>query len=333
MINTDNFYVVTAISNPIRYRRRYRLFEKFREMCHAGKVKLITVEMAFGEREFNVTRNDNPYDIQLRSVDELWHKENMINIGVQHLMRMDPKAKKVAWIDADVAPCQPPERWFYETAQALEHYEIVQMWEKAQDLDHEYNFIGKQHLSFMAAYVKSGYRQPSATGMWDLDYYTRHGHPGYAWAANIDALNKVGGLFDVGILGSGDRNMACSLIGSFEHSMPEDCTAGYRNSLALWQEKAERWIKRDVGYVPGSINHYWHGNKRNRFYQDRWKILIHNQYDPATDLKRDAQGLYQLETWSPRQALLRDELRSYFKARNEDAISETSSLNLNKELR
>jgi hypothetical protein len=289
-------------------------------MCHAGKVKLITVEMAFGDRDFNVTSRDNPLDIQLRSIDELWHKENMLNIGIQHLMRLDPKAKKVAWVDADVFPSQPPERWFYETAQALEHYEFVQMWEKSQDLDFQYNPIGKQQISFMAAYVQSGYRQPTKTGFWDLGGYSRHGHPGYAWAANIDALNRVGGLFDVGILGSGDRNMSTALIGSYEASMPDECTGGYRQSLALWQEKAERWIKRDVGYVPGAITHYWHGNKRNRFYQDRWKILIQNQYDPATDLKKDAQGLYQLETWSDRQIMLRDEIRTYFRSRLEDSI-------------
>ncbi len=288
-------------------------------MCAAGKAKLVTVEMAFGDRDFNLTSKDNPFHVQLRSVDELWHKENMINIGIQHVMKLDPKAKKVAWVDADVFPSMPPERWFYETAQALEHYEFVQMWEKAQDLDYQYNPIGKQHISFMAAYVQSGYKLPSETGHWDLDYYTRHGHPGYAWAANIDALNKVGGIFDVGILGSGDRNMACALIGCYGHSMPEECTGGYRNSLALWEEKAERWIKRDVGYVPGHISHYWHGNKRNRFYQSRWKILIHNQFDPNTDLKKDAQGLYQLETWSPRQMMLRDQIRSYNRSRLEDS--------------
>jgi hypothetical protein len=320
MISTENFYVITVISNPIRYRSRYQLYQKFAQMCEAGKVKLITVELAFGDRDFNVTEKDNPYHVQVRSVEEYFHKESLMNIGLNYIMQFDPKAKKVAWIDADVFPAMPPEQWFYEIAQALEHYEVVQCWEWAQDLDYRFNPIGKQQISFMAAYVKSGYSMPTPSGFFEVIDYTRHGHPGYAWAANIDALNKVGGFYDFGILGSSDRNMATALIGCYQYSIPDDCTPGYKRSLEVWQERALRWLKKDVGYVHGRIDHYWHGSKKNRGYVDRWKILINNQYDPYTDLKKDAQGLYQLETWDDRQIMLRDQIRTYFRQRNEDAL-------------
>ena len=53
----------------------------------------------------------------------------------------------------------------------------------------------------------------------------------------------------------------------------------------------------------------------------RGKILVENGYSPYTDIKYDAQGVLQLETWEPRQLKLRDQIRAYFRMRNEDEIS------------
>jgi hypothetical protein len=50
-------------------------------------------------------------------------------------------------------------------------------------------------------------------------------------------------------------------------------------------------------------------------YCDRWKILRDNDYDPSTDIVRDWQGVWQLAGNKPR---LRDDIRAYFRTRNED---------------
>lgn len=317
----DKLYCITIISNPIRYKARYALYDKFKAMVESAGVKLITIEQAFGDRPFIITERDNPMHLQVRSIDELWHKENMINLGVEYLLQIDPDAKYVCWVDADVFPNMPPKMWFEETYHALQHYQVVQMFKYAQDMDPNYNAIGKTHLSFMAAWVTGGYKLPDDKGYFKMGSYNKHGHPGYAWAANIEALNGLGGLVDKAILGAGDRHMALALVGAVDQSFPATMAPGYKQYLMQWQERATRWIKRDVGYVDGSIYHYWHGKKGDRGYASRWEILISNQYDPTSDIKRDAQGLYQLETWSDRQIMLRDQIRSYFRSRNEDDIS------------
>ena len=54
---------------------------------------------------------------------------------------------------------------------------------------------------------------------------------------------------------------------------------------------------------------------------DRWKILTENQFNPNTDIKRDWQGLFQLEDHGDMRSIkLRDDIRKYFRARNEDSI-------------
>lgn len=319
-LDLSNFMVVTMISNQLRFSSRYTLYRKFEQMVASSGVKFVTAEVAFGDAPFMITDRDNPMHLQYRTVDELWVKEMAINGAINYALQLHPDVKKIAWIDADVFPVQDPLDWFEQTSKSLDHYEFVQMFETAQDMTPDFNPIGKLQTGFMAAYVKSGYAKPTRAGFWDLGGYSRHGHPGYAWAANVDALNKVGNLIDFSILGSADRNMATGLIGCIDYSFPDQVSGGYKKALLDWQDRATRYIKRDVGYVPGMIYHYWHGKKKSRGYSDRWKILVNQEYDPTIDIKRDAQGLYILETWDDRQIMMRDLIRSYFRARNEDSI-------------
>ncbi len=148
------------------------------------------------------------------------------------------------------------------------------------------------------------------------------GHPGGAWAANVDALNKVGGLIDYSILGAGDHYMAHALIGMLDTLVSRKgeliSSHAHAKKLYAWQDRAEHWIKRDVGFVHGTILHDFHGPKMQRGYGSRWRILTDGQYDPDTDIKYDAQGLLQLETVSPRQIRMRDQIRAYFRSRSED---------------
>jgi hypothetical protein len=82
-----------------------------------------------------------------------------------------------------------------------------------------------------------------------------------------------------------------------------------------WQRRAETYVKRNIGFVDGLLLHYFHGAKKNRGYVNRSEILWRNAFDPAKDIKRDWQGLWQL---SGDKLALRDQLRAYFRSRDED---------------
>jgi hypothetical protein len=326
----DQFWVVTVLSNPIRYKRRYELYWRFKQMCEDAGVKLITVEQAFGNRPFMVTEPNNPFHLQVRSVEELWHKENMINMGIRHACAIAPglglKVREVAWVDADCRPGRMPRDWFEETWHQLQHYEFVQMWENLIDMDYNFNPIGEAQPSFMANYVKYGTPNPEEFRQIELEYgVTKNGRvvfgrPGLAWAANIEALNAVGGIIDYAILGAGDWYMAHGLVGSLVSARSEYAQGPYMSKMLEWQARAQRWIKRDVGYVSGIVYHDFHGRKALRFYGTRGKILSDCKYNPETDIKYDQHGMLQLETYDERQIKLRDQIRAYFRARNEDSI-------------
>lgn len=311
-------HVCTMVSNPVRYASRPQLFEKFRAQNEGEHIVHWTVEIAYGKRPFSVTQRDNRHHLQIRTSHEIWHKENALNLLFAHVLSEDPDAEYFAWVDADVTFARPD--WAYETIQQLQHFDVVQMFSHAQDVGPKCEPIGKQPAK---GFVWSYYNEPAFMRSPARFGYSVDGHPGYAWAARRSALDAFGGLIDFAICGGADRHMACGLIGTIERSTPtitktiDELAPNFRAGLYLWQERALA-LQKNVGYVDGLLNHHWHGKKKDRKYGDRWRVYTENGYDPLRHLCRDSQGLYQLTGT----AKLRDDLRSYFRARNEDSIDQ-----------
>jgi hypothetical protein len=323
-MNLDDFFVVTAISNVCKYKRRYELYSRFESVVKSAGVNLITVELAFGRRPHIITEKGNPWHLQLRSEDEFWHKENLLNLGIAHGKKLNPSFKRVAWVDADCRPARMPRDWFEETWDQLDRYKFVQMWEHLIHIDHDYRHYDVPNPSFMYNYLKYD-GNPYPPGMEQCGPYDngekpkKWGSPGLAWAANLSDLRAIGGIPDVAILGAGDWYLAHALTSHLELKQMERYSQGYRNYWMHLQTLCERWIKRDVGCVPGLVYHEKHGSVINRRYNTREQILIKNQYDPSVDIKYDEQGMIQLETWEPRQIKMYEQIRAYFNQRNEDA--------------
>jgi hypothetical protein len=318
-LNTSKFYVISVVSNPIRYSTRYKLFRQFQQHMRDLGAKVVVVEQAFGQRPFEVTERDNPLHVQVRTQHELWHKENMINLGINYLTQIDPDWEYVAWIDGDVHFQRHD--IIEETAHQLQHYDFVQMFSHAIDMGPNMNPLALQN-GFMWSYLENNCKPPQGHG--HGGYYGaskgKFWHPGFAWAARRRAFEKIS-LLDTAILGAGDHHMALAMIGQAAKSTPSGVSKEYKDAVMNWQSVIEYHCNRNVGYVPGTITHYWHGTKANRKYSERWKILIDNKYNPVTDITRDSQGLYRLNDYStPRFIRLRDDIRAYFRERAEDCI-------------
>jgi hypothetical protein len=298
-----------VIFNPIRYRSRWKLYEDFKRMVEKSGAILYTAEVAFGERKFVITEPNNAYHLQLRTTNELWLKENIINLLIQ---RLPLDWKYVAWIDADVTFTRGD--WANETLHQLQHYDIVQMWSQAHDLSPNYEIV-KTFRSFVWCW-QNGIK-PNISGG---DYYNAGTegiyHPGFAWSCTKTAFNNLGGLIDWAILGGADLYMARALT-KISKTLPQSLGKSGKNWLKLWTDRADKYINGNVGVVDGLLLHSWHGFKNNRLYKDRGQILINTKFEPTVDLKRDNYGLWQLTDLKPQ---LRDGLKQYFRLRNEDAI-------------
>lgn len=300
----SKFHVIAAISNSVMYRSRYRLFHEFAQHVRdSGVIHFHVAELAQGSRKFHCTSPNNIYHTQLRSEDELWHKENLIDIAAKKVFQNFPDAEYIAWIDADIRFANP--FWVDATIEELQTSHVAQLFSHAIDLGPRGESL-HIHNGFLYSYWNQLARKP----------HYHNWHPGYAWAMTRYAYDRVG-LITRAILGSGDRHMAMSFIGCGERSFNAGVTPAYKKMVLNYQKKCERYILRDVSYVPGTILHAWHGRKRDRQYQDRWQILVTNKYDPTSDVIEDSSGVLRLDDdrWE-----LRDAIKRYFRSRNEDSI-------------
>ena len=161
--------------------------------------------------------------LQLKTDIPIWHKENMINLGVKYLL---PKSwKAFAWIDADIEFENPS--WALDTLKILNgSKDVVQLFSHAVDMDRE-----KNNLNIFNGFGYSFTKQKKYTTK-GTDYW----HPGFAWAITREAYEKIDGLYDKGILGSGDSIMALSLINSVEKTLQMDYHEDYINSIIEFQK-------------------------------------------------------------------------------------------------
>ena len=293
----ERLNVIIVVSNPCQYARRYILAREFVRRIE-NHVNLFIVELAHDRKRFQVTEANNPRHLQIRTdTAPLWHKENLINIGVKKLLPADWRA--FAWVDADIE--FENTTWANDALKVLNgSRDVVQLWSHAIDLDSKENTMNIFE-SFGYKYTKD---RTFGKSMW---------HPGFAWAITRDAYERVGGLFEVSILGSGDHNMAMSLIGKGIQSVNANQSDGYRACIDKFCQKA---ASLRLGYVPGVIRHYFHGSKKNRQYSERWKILADNEFDPSIHLKKNAVGLLVPTDVCP-PAMLKGIVK-YFEERNED---------------
>jgi len=301
----DKLHVIAVISNPCLFARRYILTREFiaRMENDEPNVVLYVVELAYGSQRFIITDKKNKRHLQLRCETPVWHKENMINLGIRKLLPSNWKA--VAWIDADVE--FENLTWATDTLKILNgSKDIVQLFSHCVDM----NPIGEAMKVFASWGYQYMKKLPYSVGT--LNYW----HPGYAWACTRKAYEKMGGLYDKSILGSSDNIMAlCHLQNCKETGLNPENSQDYKDSVEEYKTKLKNMR---VGYVPGMIRHYYHGSKANRKYGDRWKILVKYQYSPDQHITYDSNGILVPTEACPPELL--QEIWNYFSERNEDDI-------------
>lgn len=300
----DKLHVIMVISNPCGYERRWLLAKEFaKRLLVTADVILYTVELVYGEEPFRVTEQDDPHHLQMRTqAAPLWVKESLINAGVKHLVsKLCPDWRAMAWIDADVE--FENLEWAAQTLKILNgSKDIVQLFSHCADMDRE---EGTMRTFKGFGFLHDIGRKYTSTGPCLF-------HPGYAWAVTRKAYERMGGVFEYSILGSGDHNMAMALLGT-STSINGNAHENYKRKITGLVARVQDLR---LGYTPGVIRHYFHGSKDNRQYNDRWKILIKFQYDPDVHVRKDAMGVIEPSAECPSE--LTDAILEYFHHRKED---------------
>jgi len=298
----NKLHVIAVISNPCLYTKRYTLMNEFitRMELEEPNVILYVVEMAYKDQKFVITNSKNKRHLQIRTETPLWHKENMINLAVKNLL--PKKWKAMAWIDGDLE--FESDSWAMDTLKILNGTkDVVQLFSHCDDMDKN-GLTMRTFNSFGYQYTKKNKYSGAGPNFW---------HPGYAWACTRKAYEKMGGIYDLAVLGSGDNVMAMSYIQNVMKSATQQYTQSYFDSILEVQDRVKGLR---IGYVPGVIRHHFHGSKINRKYRERWEVLIKHKYDPILHVKKNRDGVLIPTEQCPPEFL--DDIMNYFRERKED---------------
>lgn len=319
-IDLSRVVVVRMVSNPVRYLSRYNAHRVQSKFLEDSGAQVVTVEVAYGKREFEVTERGNPWHVQLRTEhEEVWLKEWAWKVGMERIPI--PNWNKVIFLDNDITFTNPT--WLSEVAHQLETYRVVQPFYEAYDLGPNSEILQK-HRSFASMYHENNFNPPQGPG-YSTGYYgvtATKGvfwHPGFAIAFRREVFDHMT-LFTGGLLGAGDHHMWLAMVGCADRSVPKGVHPRYREAVMNWQEDADREIKGDIGFCHGGILHRWGGSKLKRYYVPRWDIVIEVQAS-MDDVRVDHNGLPQIIVKDNRTRRMRDLFRGYLRARDEDSIT------------
>lgn len=317
-MTAEHLHVFTVRSNPLGWKQPHKHWEDFaRHMLDSG-VHLHVGEVAYGEEPFacdapaTIEGHENAgrfHHYGFRAKTRGWVKESVLN----HVIHRVADARYIAWIDSDIFFRSA--EWAAQTVRALQHYDVVQNWSDALDLGPNDEIIA-HHKSFCWQFWNGHPVVPHGPKMWHGDggVYS-YPHSGYSWAITRDAYDKLGGLFGLGYMGSGDHHQALALVGEADASMPAGTHERYREHVKRWEARALQHINKNIGCVRGTIEHRFHGTKTSRAYIPRWKMFVDHAFNPDEDLKSNAFGITEFATNKPE---LRRQFDVYLAQRQED---------------
>lgn len=314
----DEFWVITCYFNPLRYENRFKNYLTFAQALRRQNVNLLTVELAASDDAAHLTdKLCNKY-VRVLAQDVLWAKERLLNVALENL----PDAcTQVCWADCDILFHR--KNWARVCSDMLRRHRVVQPFSTAI-------FLGPQetptnHAQFRPSngFARYYHLHMGQMSMVNTDHVLKS-HPGYAWAARRDVLERMQGFYDKCILGHGDIVMALAFCHNVERdgAIPDEWEPHWNpgwsdllyNDIRRWQREASRVVDGDVAFMNGQIYHLWHGPRKNRDYEQRGRALAH--FDPDEHLVLSGN----MWTWSPR--ALDDGLAqacvAYFHKRRED---------------
>ena len=302
------FWGICAYYNPTLSKNLFKNYHLFRASSKKQGLNLLTVELAFRNRPFELNKDDTDILIQVRADSILWQKERLLNIGLDNLPH---DCDKVAWIDADIIFTN--NHWINDASILLEKYNVVQLFDYVIRLN-------KSQKPDDPSKFKEGFRDgEKSKGI----VYARivsdpkNRRPGLAWAARREILEGLG-FFDKWIVGSADYIFYSAM---YESTISNEIRSHVILStktepeVANWITKMHQRCRGSVYFVKGEIFHLYHGSIENRQYDERVKMLRSLDFDPSSDIKLNSDGCWE---WASDRPRLHKFLENYFYNRNPD---------------
>lgn len=306
-----SFWGVTCFFNPAQYKNKYENYLIFRKESLRQGLKLIVVELVFGDTPFEIKKTDAEIVVQVRGGKDnvMWQKEALCNIGLKHL---PADCDKVAWIDCDIIFAN--DKWIEETSKLLERYKVVQPFTNSIRMGEGINGIEEYHKTFIEEGQSLSFANTWQTKRDEMitgDFFEYA--PGYVCAARRETIEKIS-FYDRAIFGAADSLMIRAFCGWRHFNKLEGLSEGLIKRQYEWSLRAYQEVKNSMYYASGDIFHLWHGSAKNRGYDTQNQILKLTNFDPNRDVTINKDGILE---WATNNDEVRFRLNEYFFAREE----------------
>ena len=269
----ETLYVVACVANPLRWRSRVALARAaVGDWLKEPNVHITLAECAYGSRGYDLA------DLASDRVDAYRASRHDDGVGKENLHQHRDRAPAAGRArrspsstptSPSAAPAGRPTRWPRSIS-----IRSSSRGDTAYDLGPNDEHISV-HKSFACGLARRQAGRRRRANFWRSDGGPYdYPHPGYAWGWQRRTLDRIGGLFELGGMGSGDHHMALGHGRRYEASLPAGVTAAYTNAVAAWSGRAAAEINGKLGFVHGTIEHPFHGRKSDRGYQSRWAMFL-----------------------------------------------------------
>ncbi len=295
----ESNWAITSYYNPLRGAHRRRNYDVFRRHL---RMPLLTVEWS-PEGRFELGPRDAEILVQLAGGGLLWQKERLLNVA---LGRLPAECSCVAWLDCDIVFHDPD--WAPPAARLCERHAVVQLYQTSHDLaptsgtlagldqvlatprqstrPSMFSLQRKSSPLFDAAGLASGASDPN---------FKPRGKVGMAYMARTELLRRIG-LYDANVVGGGDLVFVAAILGKLDELFAvRPFAPGHADSIRAWARAlgpGPLVTEPARACLPVEVSHLWHGDKDQRIYAARYRLLADTGYDPGRDLVRSASGVW-----------------------------------------
>ena len=302
---------VTAYFNPSKNPHLKKNYDIFRHKLHKQGLPLITVELAFGDQNFELEEHDAERVIQLHSNDVMWQKERLLNEGLKHLPH---ECDKVVFLDSDVLFTE--DDWIERTCIELNHFIFVQPFSHLIRLHPGTTSCDWRKCTFghgEGEMIHSFGCAVTTHGMHMLDSFSLQGTSGIALAARRSIVDKHG-IYDAGIMGSGDIFITHAIFDHMLEYLQKNMTGKHLDHYRNWSRNLYEDAKNSMSFVPGLAYHLWHGKRNSVASGKRNTILFDADFDPQNDIAINESGAW---NWTSNKPELHKLCEQYFEDRQD----------------
>ena len=292
--------VVVCYFNPSNYVSKFINFLDFYyKIKDNNNICLQVVELYSNDSVYPLKNTISKDIISIKSESVYWQKEELLNIGM--CKQIEFGIKKLCWLDCDIEFID--DEWANNILKKLNTHNIVQVFSDATIITDSKNNKVK-----ISSYIKKILDE-------ECNPMQRIGEIGYGYAYNYEIIqNNL--LYENAIIGGGDFLNALPFI---ENISVDDIKKDryFKNATSDMLFDYLNWYKKiknkNIGYCKNNIKVAFHGNRKDRQYLRREKVLIELNFSPSKDLVKSDCGMRRIANKK-----IEKYLKKYFDERNED---------------